>query len=105
MYGPDSFHPLERDLKYDFSSRVRYRSRTERPPRYYFIDYGLSILYKPEELPATVRAHEGGDKSVSEFLTDPDWRKRTPKHHPFASTSIMLVMHSEPSSAEGRSGL
>ncbi|KAK0464360.1 uncharacterized protein EV420DRAFT_1038122 [Desarmillaria tabescens] len=85
MYGPDSFHPRETDQKYDFSGRARYRSRTERPPKYYFIDFGLSILYKPEELPATVCALEGGDKSVPEFLADnPDSTKRTPKHDPFA---------------------
>ncbi|PBK97495.1 hypothetical protein ARMGADRAFT_1162377 [Armillaria gallica] len=52
------------DQKYDFSSRARYRSRTERPPKYYFIDFGLLILVKPNELPATT--------------------KRTPKHDPFA---------------------
>ncbi|PBK75022.1 hypothetical protein ARMSODRAFT_1080674 [Armillaria solidipes] len=62
MFGPDSFHPDQMDLKYDFSSRARYRSRTERPPKYYYIDFGLSILFKPNELPAT----------------------RTPKHDPFA---------------------
>ncbi|KAK0464337.1 uncharacterized protein EV420DRAFT_1037382 [Desarmillaria tabescens] len=85
MYGPDSFHPRDRKLKYDFSGRARHRSRTEQPPRYYFIDFGLSILYKPDELPATVRALEGGDKSVPEFLADnPDWMKRTLKHDPFA---------------------
>ncbi len=60
MFGPDSFHPDQIDLKYDFSSRARYRSRTERPPKYYFIDFGLSILFKPNELPATVLAFEGG---------------------------------------------
>ncbi|PBK74843.1 hypothetical protein ARMSODRAFT_985926 [Armillaria solidipes] len=64
MYGPDSFHPDQMDLKYDFSSRARHRSRTERPPKYYFIDFGLSFLYKPDELPATT--------------------KRRPKHDPFA---------------------
>ncbi|KAK0244053.1 hypothetical protein EDD85DRAFT_1017806 [Armillaria nabsnona] len=85
MFGPDSFHPDQMDLKYDFSSRARYRSRTERPPKYCFIDFGLSILFKPNELPATVLAFEGGDKSVPEFLADnPDWTKRTPKHDPFA---------------------
>ncbi|KAK0188109.1 hypothetical protein F5146DRAFT_1123696 [Armillaria mellea] len=64
---------------------ARYRSRTERPPKHYFINFGLSILYKPEELVATVRAVEGGDKSVPEFVADsPDWRKRTLKRDPFA---------------------
>ncbi|SJL07665.1 uncharacterized protein ARMOST_11015 [Armillaria ostoyae] len=60
MFGPDSFHPDQIDLKYDFSSRARYRSRTERSPKYYFIDVGLSILFKPNELPATVLAFEEG---------------------------------------------
>ncbi len=85
MFAPDSFHPDQMDLKYDFSGRARSRSRTERPPKYYFIDFGLSILFKPNELPATVLAFEGGDKSVPEFLADnPDQAKRMPKHDPFA---------------------
>ncbi|KAK0188107.1 hypothetical protein F5146DRAFT_1226443 [Armillaria mellea] len=85
MYGPEGFHPHERDKKYDFSGRARPYSRTERPPKYYFIDFGLSDIYNPDDLPATVCALEGGDKTVPEFVADdPDWTKRTPKHDPFA---------------------
>ncbi|KAK0487589.1 hypothetical protein IW261DRAFT_1328703, partial [Armillaria novae-zelandiae] len=85
MYGPEGFHPHERDKKYDLSGRARPYSRTERPPKYYFIDFGLSDIYNPDDLPATICALEGGDKTVPEFLADdPDWTKRTPKHDPFA---------------------
>ncbi|PBK75025.1 hypothetical protein ARMSODRAFT_502494 [Armillaria solidipes] len=82
MYGPESFHPQEQDMKYDFSARARHSSRTEHPPKYYFIDFGLSIHYKPDELPATICAVLGADKSVPEFLADKS--QQTPKHDPFA---------------------
>ncbi|KAK0421811.1 hypothetical protein EV421DRAFT_2026377 [Armillaria borealis] len=78
MYGPDSFHPDQMDLKYDFSSRARYRSRTERPPKYYFIDFdptNCRLLYLQSR----------GRQISSEFLADnPDWTKRRPKHDPSA---------------------
>ncbi len=82
MYGPESFHPQEQDMKYDFSARAHHSSRTENPPKYYFIDFGVSIHYKPEDLPATICAFMGADKSVPEFLADES--QQTPKHDPFA---------------------
>ncbi|KAK0201961.1 hypothetical protein DFS33DRAFT_1442824 [Desarmillaria ectypa] len=75
MYRPDSFHLQERDLKYDFSSRARYRSCAERPPKYYFID--LAFRFSTNQMICR--------PPFPEFLADnPDWTKRTPKHDPFA---------------------
>ncbi|KAK0188125.1 hypothetical protein F5146DRAFT_742893 [Armillaria mellea] len=82
MYGPESFHPQEQDMKYDFSARAHHSSRTENPPKYYFIDFGLSMHYKPGELPATICVVLGADKSVPEFIADKN--QQTPKHDPFA---------------------
>ncbi|KAH9839151.1 kinase-like domain-containing protein [Rhodofomes roseus] len=66
MY-PDMWHPRSPADKYDYSGKAKYYTRTERPPKYYYIDFGLSRKYdpdntSPEELPIL-----GGDKSVPEF--------------------------------------
>ncbi|KZT71750.1 hypothetical protein DAEQUDRAFT_665556 [Daedalea quercina L-15889] len=69
MY-PSMWHPAVMSYKYDYSGRAKYYNRTERPPKYYYIDFGLSRKYdledgSPEELPIF-----GGDKSVPEFQGD-----------------------------------
>ncbi|PBK97525.1 hypothetical protein ARMGADRAFT_1060698 [Armillaria gallica] len=84
MYGPEGVHPHERDKKYDFSGRARPYSRTERPLKYHFIVFGLSDIYDPDDLPATMCALEGRDKTVLEFFAYNPGTKRTPKHDPFA---------------------
>lgn len=71
MY-PRSYHPAAPRLKRDFSGSAKYHTRTSRPPRYYLTDFGLSRLYdadnkNPSEIPIF-----GGDKTVPEFLEDPD---------------------------------
>jgi len=63
----DAFHPVLPLMKRDFSGYARFRKRTQRPPKYYFIDFGLSRRYdasivKPLEAPIW-----GGDKEVPEF--------------------------------------
>ncbi|KAH9920140.1 uncharacterized protein B0H18DRAFT_1025296 [Fomitopsis serialis] len=66
MY-PDLWHPQATVYKRDFSGRAKHFSRTERPPKYFYIDFGLSRKYnsddgQPQELPIL-----GGDKTVPEF--------------------------------------
>lgn len=63
----DAFHPVDPLMTRDFSRNARFRKRTQRPPKYYFIDFGLSRHYdtsivKPLEVPIW-----GGDKGVPEF--------------------------------------
>ena len=63
----DAFHPARTSMKRDFSGSARYKTRAERPPKYFFIDFGLSRRYddsivKPLEDPIW-----GGDKTVPEF--------------------------------------
>jgi len=65
----DAFHPVDSIMKRDFSGYARYKTRTERPVKYYFIDFGLSRRYDhsiahPLEVPIW-----GGDKEVPEFQT------------------------------------
>ncbi len=64
---PDSFHPQRRDLKYDYSGPALYYRRTERPPKYYFIDFGLSKRYKADDLPV-LDLVLGGDQPVPEAI-------------------------------------
>ncbi|KAK7435430.1 hypothetical protein VKT23_019691 [Stygiomarasmius scandens] len=69
MY-PEGFHPLEPELSRDFQRPARHYSRTERPPRYYFIDFGFATKFGPSQ--ARLMPHvRGGDKTVPEHLRDP----------------------------------
>ncbi|KAL4065250.1 hypothetical protein J3A83DRAFT_4360518 [Scleroderma citrinum] len=63
----DPFHPIHHLMKRDFSGFARFKTRTERPVKYYLIDFGLSRRYDdsiayPLEVPIW-----GGDKEVPEF--------------------------------------
>ncbi len=59
-------HPRDPNRSYDFKRKVKQHTRTERPTRYYIIDFGLSRKFSPgEELIAPVSY--GGDKSVPEY--------------------------------------
>lgn len=64
---PESFHPVEKNLNKDCSGFAKHFTRTRRPPKYYFIDFGISRQYSPtithpKEVPIW-----GGDKEVPEF--------------------------------------
>lgn len=63
----DAFHPASPLMKRDFSGYARHKTRTERPPKYILIDFGLSRRYdhsiaEPMEIPIW-----GADKEVPEF--------------------------------------
>ncbi|KIJ60042.1 hypothetical protein HYDPIDRAFT_139776 [Hydnomerulius pinastri MD-312] len=64
---PDSFHPMETSLKRDYSGFAKHFTRTQRPPKYYFIDFGLSRRYGPSETNPLEEPIWGGDKEVPEF--------------------------------------
>ena len=59
-------HPNDLHRSYDFQHKVKARTRTEHPPKYYYIDFGLSDKFDPGE-PHTARFNIGGDKSVPEY--------------------------------------
>jgi len=71
MY-PNSFHPFRQDKKPDFSGFATYHTRTRRPPKYYFTDFGISRRYNPEDLPPLEDPIWGGDKTVPEFQKSND---------------------------------
>jgi hypothetical protein len=60
MY-PNGYHP---DRSLNFKGRAKRYTRTERPPRYYLIDFGLSRRYTSRD--ALDEPLRGGDKSAPE---------------------------------------
>jgi serine/threonine protein kinase len=68
----EPYHPVDPLMKRDFSGRVRHYTRTQRPPKYYFIDFGLSRRYDPREASPLEFPIFGGDKSVPEFQNNTD---------------------------------
>src|ERR1700733_3381150 len=68
MY-PEGFYPhfSYQDKRPDFKGRARYYARTQRPPKYYWIDFGISTQY--DSVSSRFLEHRiwGGDRSVPEF--------------------------------------
>ncbi|KAH9970469.1 hypothetical protein BJV74DRAFT_867042 [Russula compacta] len=61
---PEGYHPARLDRSLNFKSRAKCFTRTEHPPRYYLIDFGLSRRYPSRNvLDDPLR---GGDKSAPE---------------------------------------
>ena len=63
MY-PVGFHPVKIDLNKNFRGKATAYTRTERPPRYFLIDSGLSRQYTTREV--VDEPLRGGDKSAPE---------------------------------------
>jgi hypothetical protein len=63
----EPYHPVNRRMKRDYSGHARHYTRTQRPPKYYFIDFGLSRQYDAQEDNPLEYPIFGGDKSVPEF--------------------------------------
>ncbi|KAJ7613816.1 hypothetical protein DFH06DRAFT_1274514 [Mycena polygramma] len=65
---PEGFHPQYQFVNSDMSARARQRfTRTERPPKYYLIDFGISVHFKPGQHSPFARPIIGADSSVPEF--------------------------------------
>ncbi|KAF8441721.1 kinase-like domain-containing protein [Boletus edulis BED1] len=64
---PESFHPVATNLNKDCSGNAKHFTRTERPPKYYFIDFGISRRYDPSVTDPKEIPIWGGDKEVPEF--------------------------------------
>jgi hypothetical protein len=63
---PEGFHPVETSKTPNFRRRAPHFTRSECPPRYYYVDFGISRQYKPEDLPVKEDIILGGDKSPPE---------------------------------------
>jgi hypothetical protein len=68
MY-PDGWHPCLTYRNRDATENAKHYTRTERPPKYYFIDFGISRRYNPKDGPPLEDPIFGGDKTVPEFQT------------------------------------
>jgi hypothetical protein len=67
MY-PDGWHPCDDDqMRDNFLVPAKRFSRTERPPKYFFIDFGIARRYDPKDKTPLELPIRGGDKSVPEF--------------------------------------
>lgn len=64
---PQMYHPRYDRKTIDFSGKAKYYTRTARPTKYFFIDFGLSRKYDPRDMPPVEIPIHGGDKSVPEF--------------------------------------
>ncbi|CAL1706324.1 unnamed protein product [Somion occarium] len=67
---PQMFHPRDDRRTLDFKGTAKYYTRTARPTKYFFIDFGLSRKYHPGDMPPVEPVIFGGDKTVPEF-TEP----------------------------------
>ncbi|KAI0071999.1 hypothetical protein K474DRAFT_1651740 [Panus rudis PR-1116 ss-1] len=68
---PRGFHPREMHKNVNFKGRAKHYTRTARPTKYYFIDFGLARKYDPAEGSPREDPIYGGDKSVPEFQYAP----------------------------------
>lgn len=65
MY-PNGYHPSQINRSRSFKGRAKRYTRTDRPPRYYLIDFGLSRMYRSRIV--TDVPLRGGDKNAPEHL-------------------------------------
>jgi hypothetical protein len=66
MY-PHPYHPCRPSRRLDTKGWARHRPRTECPPRYLFIDFGISRRYQASERAPLEPPIWGGYKNVPEF--------------------------------------
>ncbi|KAG0696944.1 hypothetical protein DFH29DRAFT_836369 [Suillus ampliporus] len=66
MY-PHPYHPCRPSRRLDMKGWAKHRSRTECPPRYLFIDFGISRRYQASESAPLEPPIWGGYKNVPEF--------------------------------------
>ncbi|KAF8521585.1 kinase-like domain-containing protein [Hysterangium stoloniferum] len=64
---PEGFHPLRPHLNPSHTQTAKHYTRTERPPKYYLTDFGLSHVYDPKDGPRMAVPIHGGDNSVPEY--------------------------------------
>lgn len=63
---PDSFHPAKTHRSRDFRKAAKHLRRKQKPPKYYFIDFGLSRQYEPQDRPPLEDIIVGADRTAPE---------------------------------------
>jgi len=66
MY-PRGWHLCDDRMNREYTGRAKYYTRTQRPPKYCLIDFGISCRYNAEDLPVLEVPIHGGDRTVPEF--------------------------------------
>ncbi|KAJ7159465.1 kinase-like domain-containing protein [Mycena filopes] len=67
MY-PKGFHPQYQDKSVDMTKSARHLTRTQSPPKYYFIDFGISVRFQPDDPePRLAVPIVGADQTVPEY--------------------------------------
>jgi hypothetical protein len=75
---PKPYHPVDTSRLRDFSDNrwflgdPKHYTRTQRPVKYYFTDFGISRHYNPDDGPPLEDPILGGDKTVPEFRVSLD---------------------------------
>jgi len=47
---PQSYHPWKQSYNRDYTSKAKHYTRTQRPPKYYLMDFGFSRRYQPDQV-------------------------------------------------------
>jgi hypothetical protein len=75
MY-PKGFHPRRQDRNIEFTGPAEQRyTRTQRPPKYYWIDFGLAARFSRETESFQIPILRGNDKTVPEHQ-DPKYMQQ-----------------------------
>jgi hypothetical protein len=69
---PKGWHPQQIGRRRDWKGKAKHCERTFHPPKYYFIDFGISRQYDPFAGPPREEPIWGGDKTVPEFHRSDD---------------------------------
>lgn len=66
---PEGWHVVNNERKRDWSfyGKREVFTRTQRPPKYYFIDFGISRRYDSDNTKPLEDPINGGDRTVPEF--------------------------------------
>jgi hypothetical protein len=67
---PNGFHFVDIDYDYKRNRFARHWTRTERPPKYFLIDFGLSRFYDPKYGPPLDLPVRGIDRTIPEIQGD-----------------------------------
>ncbi|KAG2141277.1 hypothetical protein DEU56DRAFT_734508 [Suillus clintonianus] len=73
----DPWHAFDQYMSEDYKRVARHRARTKSPPRYYYIDFGISRKYEASNTNPLEEPIFGGDKEVPEFNED-NYKPRNP---------------------------
>ena len=84
---PEGFHPMEPRKNRQHIGDAKHYTRTQCPPRYYWIDFGLSVKFNESERSPQVLPLQANDRTAPEFQR-PGFKKAV--YNPF-STDIYYL--------------